>query len=346
MLAKFLGGVMLATLLVAHTTAQTVIVRASNDQGSVAPSADASTGWQVYTIQFRDTTVRVVPAAGCNVYSIDVADTEFLRRPDDLKKLKGVSYGTPILYPMPNRVRGAQFTYDGQTYKFPPNNSGNFIHGLVHSVAWRPSTAHVGDDFAELSCVLPFDERSELFERFPFPHTLTMTVRVAEKRVRWTYVVENIGDCSVPFGLALHPYFNYLGRREQTFLQVRADALMEAEQQLPSGKLVELDGHPLDARQPVSLAGYNADHVFFGVRHDPAAVVDFRGARRKITFVTSDDFTHLVAYTPDRPFFCLENQTCSTDAHNLASEGRNTVAHLLECPPSKKMSGWVEYQFE
>lgn len=339
-------AILLATVVPAWARAQTTKISVSNCDGFVAPDKDVATGWQVYTIRHHDTTVRVVPAAGCNAYSIDVAGTEFLRVPDDLSKLKGVSYGTPILYPMPNRVRGAQFTYNGQTYKFPPNGRGNFIHGLVHSVAWRPVSALAENDFAELTCALPFDEGSDTYKRFPFPHTLKLSIRVSSNRVRWTYVVENEGRRTLPFGFALHPYFNYLAKRGHTYLQIRAETLMDSDNQLPTGKLLDLGVHPLDARQPVSLAGYNADHVFFGMRHDPAAVVEFRDTGHKITFTTSAEFTHAVIYTPDRPFFCLENQTCSTDAHNLASQGMKAVAHLQECPPGKDMSGWVEYEFD
>ena len=346
MFGKWYLAIMSMAVAPTIANAQTNKISVSNCHGFVTPEMDADTGWQVYTIGHHNTKVRVVPAAGCNAYSIEVGGTEFLRVPDDLARLRGVSYGTPVLYPMPNRVRGAQFTYEGQTFRFPPNGRGNFIHGLVHSVAWQPVSGRVENDFAELSSALTFSDDSEVYERFPFVHTLSLSIRVSDNRVRWTYVVENEGHSRLPFGFALHPYFNYLGDRGSAYLQVRAQKLMDADRQLPSGKLLDLDAHPLDARKPVSLAGYRADHVFFGMQHDPAAVVEFRDKGRRITFNTSAEFTHAVVYTPDRPYFCLENQTCSTDAHNLASQGMNAVAHLQECAPGEQMSGWVEYEFE
>jgi len=39
--------------------------------------------------------------------------------------------GTPVLYPMPNRVRDGVFTFGGRTFTFAPNNGPNYIHGLV-----------------------------------------------------------------------------------------------------------------------------------------------------------------------------------------------------------------------
>ena len=72
--------------------------------------------------------------------------------------------------------------------------------------------------------------------------------------------------------------------------------------------------------------------------------IDFRSTQRKVTLKASDEFTHLVVWTPDRNCFGIENQTCSTDAHNLAANGKVNEAHLQVCEPGKKMSGWVEYQ--
>ena len=37
---------------------------------------------------------------------------------------------------------------------------------------------------------------------------------------------------------------------------------------------------------------------------------------KKLTLFADDFFTHSVVFTPTgRPFFCIENQSCSTDAH-------------------------------
>ena len=55
----------------------------------------------------------------------------------------------------------------------------------------------------------------------------------------------------------------------------------------------------------------------------------------------------MVVYTPPgRPFFCMENQTCSTDAHNLYSKGLEKEAHLLIAGQGKKVSGWVYVKVE
>jgi aldose 1-epimerase len=61
----------------------------------------------------------------------------------------------------------------------------------------------------------------------------------------------------------------------------------------------------------------------------------------------TDDFTHAVIFTlgGDEPSFCLEHQTCSTDAINLHNQGpeRKEMAHLLEVRPGEMAQGALQY---
>lgn len=313
----------------------------------ITTAKDAATGWDVFTLTQGQTSVRIVPAAGANAFSVVHRGTEYLRVPDELKNLPGVGHGNPVLYPMPNRVKGAKFRFEGKTYEFPKNGSGNFIHGLVHSEAFSVEAASASSEQASLTMALRFEPGTERYRLFPFEHVFRLTVAVREGVVTWSYEVDNeAGSKNLPFGFALHPYVIYQKSRQETYLQVPATHLMESSQQLPSGKLLTLDGHPLDARQPRSLAGFNADDVYFGMQPDRPAKVEFRDVNHSITFKASKEFTHLVVWTPDRGYFGIENQTCSTDAHNLASQGMGDVAHLQVCPTGEKRTGSVAYHFD
>ena len=203
------------------------------------------------------------------------------------------------------------------------------------------------NDSVSVTAVIRFDADSERGKLFPWSHMFRMTVTVRDGSVRWDYEVDNNeSGKNLPFGVALHPYIKYHGSRKDTYLTVPAKNLMESVSQLPSGKLLDLAGNKLDARKPTSLEGFNSDDVFFGMLPKKPARVEFRNVGRSITFKASKEFTHLVVWTPDRPYMGIENQTCSTDAHNLASQGKNDVAHLQICPPGEKRTGWVEYEFE
>src|SRR5688572_5047143 len=107
----------------------------------VTSIVDEETGWKIIQIKEGNTVAKVCREAGCNLYSIQYKGRELLRTPPRLKELPGFMYGTPLLYPTPNRVRDSKLTFDGKTYSFTPNNGRNFLHGLVHNVAWQEPAA-------------------------------------------------------------------------------------------------------------------------------------------------------------------------------------------------------------
>ncbi|WP_182864590.1 aldose 1-epimerase [Stieleria mannarensis] len=320
---------------------------------AIAPTALAGgisigneSGIQVFTLRQETTVVKFAPAAGANAYSIRIDDIEYLRQPESLDKLPGVGFGNPVLYPTPNRVKNASFEFDGQTVRFQPNAGKNFIHGLVNRHTWQFVRSGSDAGSASVTCVADFRDGTELHAQFPFPHQLFLTVTVTEGAVRWTYTVDNSeGKTAVPFGFALHPYFVYQGRRENTYLKIPASHWMESENQLPSGRLIPKDDLDYPLGESMSLKGTTFDDVFWGLTPDQPTIIESRDVNRTITIKASEAFTHLVVWTPDRPYFGIESQTCSTDAHNLHAAGKMTEAHLQVCPPGERLSGWVEYRF-
>ena len=314
---------------------------------------DIETGWKVYALTVDDTTVRIVPEAGCNVGSIEVAGEEFLLQPPSLIQQQGTKFGVPILYPTPNRVRDGHYTFDGRDYRFTPNKGPNFIHGLVHSTAWTVVEARELIDrrgnvepACELECELPFLPGSPRYELFPHPHVLRLVIRVSSKRVRWTYTVDNSsGTTRIPFGFGIHTYFRYQGPRASTYLTLPATDWMEAIDLLPTGKLIDVAKTPFDLRKARSLEGLFADDVFFGIDPKTPTLIEHRAVGSTLSINVSDDFTHAVVFSPpDKEAFCVENQTCSTDAHNLYANGLTRAAHLLIVEPGEVHSGHIEYQ--
>ena len=319
---------------------------ATSFAGGLNVYKDAKTGWEVYVLSQGDTEAIFVPAAGANVQSVKRGDVEYFHQPEELSKLPGVRYGNPVPYPTPNRIKGGRFEVDGERITFS-EGPGNHIHGLVNNAEFICESTDVTSEAVSATAAIRFNAQSDRGKLFPWEHTFRIKVTVREGSVRWDYEVDNdASGKNLPFGVGFHPYLIYHGSRKDTFLQVPAESLMESFQQLPSGKLLNLDGHPLDARLPVSLEGFMSDDVFFGMLPEKPAKVEFRNLGRRVTLEACKEFTHLVVWTPDRPFMSIENQTCSTDAHNLAAQGMNDVAHVQICPPGEKRQGWVEYSFE
>jgi len=294
-------------------------------------------------------TVRLCPEAGANLYSYRFNDLELLRGPSELKASAMGGAGIPILYPTPNRVRGGRFTFEGRDYVFR-DDGRNSIHGLVLRERWssEPPVFDGKDPAGEVSVKawIDFEPGSPLFDRFPIRHRLTVRYRLSAKGLRAEFTVANHDKVNLPFGLGIHPYFALLGAREQTLVRVQAEKKMEATQDLlPTGSLLPLDGAPFDLRQPRPLSELALDDVYWGMKPGKAAGYEARDVGIKLDLQASEDFTHMVVYTPQgRPFFCLENQTCSTDAHNLHARGLTAESHLLVVPAGGSWTGWIELQ--
>ena len=321
---------------------------------NAAVQRDPKTGWNIAVLQFtnasdpeRSLEARIVPEAGSNLYSLKIGDTEVLVQPAEWGTTPSLRYGFPVLFPTPNRVRDSKFTFDGQTYTFPANERTHFIHGLVHKLPWKAGAASADEKSASMETYLDWDSSQPDFKLFPIKHRLSLRFTLDSHGVKLAFTVDNQDTKRLPFGFAFHPWFQILGSRAETYLQVPAQKHMEAEGLLPTGNLADLAGTPFDLRKPVSLEMLKLDDVFWGLTPKDIPSYEARDKGMKVSLGGSPEFTHMVVYTPPgRPFFCMENQTCSTDAHNLYAKGLEKEAHLLIAEKGKKVSGWVYVKVE
>ena len=316
---------------------------------SAAVERDPKTGWNVGVLKYTDPgdekanlEARIAVEAGSNLYSLKIGGTELLVQPAEWGTTPSLRYGFPVLFPTPNRVRDSKFTFDGQTYAFPANERTHFIHGLVHKLVWKAGAASSDSESASVETHLDWDSRQPDFALFPINHRLSLRFTLDAHGVKLAFTVDNQDTKRLPFGFAFHPWFQILGARAETYLRVPAQKHMEAEGLLPTGKLEDLAGTPYDLRQPVSLEALKLDDVYWGLAPERIPGYESRDKGLTVSLGASPEFTHMVVYTPPgKPFFCMENQTCSTDAHNLYAKGLEKEAHLLVVDEGKKRSGWV-----
>jgi aldose 1-epimerase len=321
---------------------------------SATVQRDPRTGWNIAVLQYanpsdpkRSLEARIVPEAGSNLHSLKIGDIEVLVQPAEWGTTPSLRYGFPVLFPTPNRVRDSKFTFDGQTYTFPANERTHFIHGLVHKLPWKAGAASADAKSASMETYLDWDSSQPNFKLFPIKHRLSLRFTLDSHGVKLAFTVDNQDTKRLPFGFAFHPWFQILGSRTETYLQVPAQKHMEAEGLLPTGRLTDLAGTPSDLRKPVSLEMLKLDDVFWGLTPKDIPGYEARDIGVEVSLGGSPEFTHMVVYTPPgRPFFCMENQTCSTDAHNLHAKGMEKEAHLLIAGQGKKVSGWVYVKVE
>ena len=113
---------------------------------------------------------------------------------------------------------------------------------------------------------------------------------------------------------------------------------------LPTGRLIDVGGTALDLRRPVSIGSLDLDHVFTRIAPGEFARIEYRSLGMSVTLEATEEFSHLVLYSPKgEEFFCIENQTCSTDAHNLFDRGFVVESGLKTVAPGAIRRGGVTY---
>lgn len=155
-----------------------------------------------------------------------------------------------------NRIGGAQFTLNGQTYHLIANNGPNTLHGGPNALdrqVWTVSPITVPNGVAAtLSYVSPDGDQN-------FPGTLTTHVTYTltnDDVLQIAYVASTDKDTVINF--TNHSYFNLAGNgsgsvADQTLL-VNADRYTPITADLiPTGEIAPVEGTPLDFRQMMPI---------------------------------------------------------------------------------------------
>lgn len=250
----------------------------------------------------------------------------------------GATYGVPVLYPTPNRVANGAFTFEGQRYPMS-------MHGMANHMAFELQESCVTEDEVQVVGTLEFSEGTEAYAKFPFKSVLTMSVTITYDSVKVSYTVENKEDKALPYGIALHPFFMKLGK---SLCKTSAKSLMEmTEEKLPTGELIDIKGTLYDLSEYIDVESVQLDHVYTGIEEVPQAEILYPKIGLKVELESSKEFTHLVVFTPaNQNFFCIENQSCSTNAHNMYAKGFEEVSGLEIVQPHTSKKGYIDYKFK
>lgn len=278
-------------------------------------------------------TLTIAPEYGSNMISFKVGKQELIYCDQTLLQNHDFT-GNFVLWPFPNRVRDRRYQFNHRQYSLVKVQvpQGNFplIHGLVRDVVWQFTAGN-----NTLTTWIDITPQFRYWQCWPWHSRLTLKYTLKTDRVRIGYAVTNLDKKELGFGFGLHPLF-----KNAKSIKVPAKYVMETDEDLlPSGKLL-----PANLNSLTPVADLNLDHVFTGLTKNKWPEVIMPN-NIKIIIKTSPDFTHCVVYTGEKEkYTCVESQTCSTDAHNLDSQGLISEAHLIRVKPGGIRHGWIEYQ--
>lgn len=156
------------------------------------------------------------------------------------------------------RIGRSCYTLDGETYTFDANAGPHCIHGGPRGSRHRVFSAHQ-DAPDQLTLHLRFEPSTD---GHPGILDLTLTYRLTDDNA---LLVEHeaVAVCNAspasPASFASHIFFNLDGPGHRTIdhhLQVDADACLVTDaDNVATGAIASLDGHPLDLRTPRTLGG-------------------------------------------------------------------------------------------
>lgn len=286
--------------------------------------------------------IEVLPLLGANLSSFEVDGREFIYfSREEITEGNGHT-GCLNMFPTPCRLQGSRYNFAGKEIRQRKKGKDVFIHGLVKDEEFQClKTEDV------IRCTLKVDKNHPVYEGYPFPFRLTLNYTPVENGLEIGFTYENMGESSSPFGYGLHPFWKIHGWREDTFIKVPCSHIMELVELVPTGKISHVDGTRYDLRTFCSLADVDIDNVFMGRDMTDEQVIEFRDIGIRLMLDASENFSHMIAYTPSgEPFLCMENLTCSPNAPNLYCKDREDVSGLITVAPGANVEGWVKYIIE
>ncbi|MGZ3611361.1 MAG: aldose epimerase family protein [Ktedonobacteraceae bacterium] len=293
--------------------------------------------------------VKIAPEYGSNLFRFRFGEYDLIYTDPELLTKREFT-GTDVLWPFPNRVRDKRYTYHGQNYSLEnvhrPGGYPTLIHGFVFDRPWHYTQPVIGADAVSVTTYVDVNSDSLYYSVYPFDSRLSMTYTLSGTELTMTYQVHNKSTRTLPFGFAMHPYLSTFADKHEVLLSIPAQAVMEADDELlPTGRIFDVNEvmyAMYDLREPVPVDFLKLDHVYTRLNKLAPSIVDYKSLALQLHISATDDFTHVVIYTPQQPpSFCIEYQTCSTDSINLHHQGTalREAAHLLELQPGATFSG-------
>jgi aldose 1-epimerase len=260
-------------------------------------------------------TAQWVPDAGMIGTSLTDSGIELLgqRRGLDAYVSDGKTMGIPILYPWANRLGDRAYTAENVTVTLAPGENGVRadpnglpIHGILAAYpGWRV-TAQSAD---ELTAELDFGADPRLLASFPYPHLLTVEVRLADRRLTVRATVTATGETAVPLCFGFHPYLRLpdVARGEWIVETPPLRHLILDENGLPTGESEELPAR----EEPLGDTAF--DDAYDEVADGEVFAVSGGGRRLEVHFERGYPAAQIFAPLAEDAI-CFEPMTAPTDA--------------------------------
>lgn len=316
---------------------------------TIRPDVTVRDGTLITLRSPRGATAVVYPALGFNCFHWSVPSPEgtlqlLFQDPELFPNGRPTRSGIPILFPYPNRIENARFSWEGKEYHLPKNDNiqKNNIHGFACRSAFRvidqgcdKASAWVTGEFHL------FKDFPECREYWPVDAVLKLTYRLTEDSLAMGAEVRNPDNKPLPFGLGYHPYFQlpFLSGldAEDCSLSCPASSYWRLNECLPDGRKIPVDP-ARDLNRLRLLRGFQVDDILTDLPKftpGPDGLLErgrVVGAKKHALALRCDAaWRDMVVFTPGaRTSVCIEPYTCVTNAINLQAQGFDTGLLVLK----------------
>ncbi|MFH6772881.1 aldose 1-epimerase [Gaetbulibacter aestuarii] len=215
-------------------------------------------------------------------------------------------YASSLLFPFANRIRDGLYKFQGKTYQFPINESGNnnALHGLVFNKTFTVS--NITESENSVIAVLEYTE-SNPPESFPFQYKIELKYTLTTTELSLKVSIKNLSDKTFPFTLGWHPYFITENLNASSLHFKSSKKMVFNERMITKGtKPVDQDGH-------FSLKEKQLDDCW----ELDATEVLFKTPGYTLLINSSEANSYLQAYTPPRKnTIAIEPTTGVSDSFN------------------------------
>jgi galactose mutarotase-like enzyme len=267
----------------------------------------------------EDTAFGITPRKGGMVAFLRFQGQDILHT--DNASLQGESMtvhgGIPILFPVCGALKEDAWYDGGKRLPMPK-------HGLARLHPWAETACRQTANEVETTWKLASDPLTapDMHHSFPFSFELSFTYLLKPDAFRIITRVNNLSGRSMPFSLGMHPYFA-VSRLTQVRLNMTADMyeIYEDSSFLPVSR-----GLPVaDLTRSLFVHGLEARQVMV---HDS-------GRPMPILLRYSEHFKHLVIWSDQPCYLCLEPWTARPDALNTGED-------VISLAPGASWEAWME----
>ncbi len=242
-----------------------------------------------------------------------------------------------LLFPFPNRLSDGQFTWKGETYQFPINdsNTSNALHGFFGELSFQVSNHKLEEGNGMLELVhRPVQPPSN----YPFHYEIKLKIRLSQSDGFWIDTqVTNLGTIEMPVSWGWHPYFQLEGMLESWKLRIPTCHFVGIdERMLPTGKLYAYG----DFSGGAPLGSTILDNCFKLDAETDQHQVQLENERGLLTYYQERKYPFVQFFIPpDRASIAIEPMTSNID-------GLNSGDGLLVLGAGEKANaGWgVQYR--